>query len=83
MLENPILVQIWVFKAKLGHNFILEVSAQLDVRHCPKLQYCAISRKSNDENMRKWVPKFFFMSFTSNSSYTLFQAIILYNLKEN
>ena len=28
-------------------------------------------------------PTIFFMSFTSNSSYTLFQAIILYNLKED
>ena len=36
------------------HNFLLEVSTLLDVRHCPKLQSCAISRKSNDANLRKW-----------------------------
>ena len=31
-------------------NIFLEVSAPLDVRHCPKLQCCAISRKTNDES---------------------------------
>ena len=34
-----------------GH---LEVSALLDVRHCPKLQSCAISRKTNDATLSKW-----------------------------
>ena len=34
----------------LGHISFLEASALLDVRHCPKLQSCAISRKTNDEN---------------------------------
>ena len=38
---------IWTTK------FFLEVSALLDVRHCPKLQSFAISRKTNDENLRK------------------------------
>ena len=38
---------------------VLEVLALLDVRHCPKLQSCAISRKSNDATLRKWQkPKF-------------------------
>ena len=32
----------------LGHNF-LEVSALLDVGHFPKLQPCAISRKTNND----------------------------------
>ena len=32
----------------------LEVSALLDIRHCTKLQPCAISRKTNDANLRKW-----------------------------
>ena len=31
-----------------------EVSALLDVRHYPKLQSCAISRKNNDATLRKW-----------------------------
>ena len=35
-------------------TFFLEVSALLDVRHCPKLQSCAISWKTNDANLRKW-----------------------------
>ena len=34
-------------------KFFLEVSALLDVRHCLKLQSCAISRKTNDVNLRK------------------------------
>ena len=39
---------IWATK------FFLEVSALLDVRHCNKLQSCAISRKTNDATLRKW-----------------------------
>ena len=50
-----------------------------------------MSRKTNNgENDKKpdfkpnFVPrKLFFLSFTSTSSYKLFQAIILGNLKEN
>ena len=34
--------------------FFLTVSALLDVKHCPKLQSCAISRKTNDAALRKW-----------------------------
>ena len=29
-------------------NFFFEVLALLDVRHCPKLESCATSRKTND-----------------------------------
>ena len=43
MLENLILATI-----------SLEVSALLNVRHCPKLQFRAISRKTNDVNLRNW-----------------------------
>ena len=32
----------------------VEVLALLDVRHCPKLQSCAISKKTNDATLRKW-----------------------------
>ena len=42
----------------LGPTFesliFLEVSALLDVRHCPKLQSCVISSKTDDANLRKW-----------------------------
>ena len=41
MLENLISVPVWV------------VSALLDVRYCPKLQSYAISKKTNDANLRK------------------------------
>ena len=34
-------------------NVFLEVIALLDVRYCPKLQSCAISRKNNDASLRK------------------------------
>ena len=32
----------------MPRKFFFEVSALLDVRHCPKLQSCAISRKATD-----------------------------------
>ena len=56
------------FPPNLGHKFFLEVLALLDVRHCPKLQSCAISRKINDTALRKWQKlkfrtQFFFMGF--------------------
>ena len=44
------------FGPNLGHKFFcffFEVSALLDVRHCPKLQSCKISRKTNDTTLRK------------------------------
>ena len=34
-------------------NSFLEVSALLDVRHCPKLKSCAMSRKYKDATLRK------------------------------
>ena len=46
------------FSPNLGDNFIFfffEVLALLDVRHCPKLQSCAISRKTTDATLRKWL----------------------------
>ena len=36
-----------------GHKFFFEVSALLNVRHRPKLQSSAISRKTIDANSRK------------------------------
>ena len=50
----------------LGHNFFLETSALLDVRNCPKLQYCAISTKTNDVNLRKWWKSKFQAQFWTN-----------------
>ena len=34
--------------------FFFEISSLLDVKHCPKLQSSAISRKTNEPNLRKW-----------------------------
>ena len=34
----------------LGHDFF-EVSALLHIRHCPKLQSCKMSRKTNNANL--------------------------------
>ena len=55
-----------------------DVSAVRDIRHCAKLQSCAISRKVNDATLRKWqkrqlrtqfwVLKIFSMGFTSINS---------------
>ena len=44
-LENLISVPVW------------GVSALLDVRYCPKLESCAIFKKTNDANLRKWQKK--------------------------
>ena len=56
-----------------GPQIIFEVSALLDVRHCPKLQSCATSRKANDAYLKNsknpyfepnfGPPKFFFREF--------------------
>ena len=48
---KPHFVPIWAKK-----NFS-EVSALRDVRHCPKLQSCAISIRTNDTNLGKWQKK--------------------------
>ena len=40
----------------LGHNFVaiaVAVLALLDIRHCSKLQSCAISKKTNKSYLRK------------------------------
>ena len=49
-IEKIILVPV-LAKKKI---FFEEVSALLDVRHCPKLQSCAISKETNDATWRKW-----------------------------
>ena len=78
--------------------FFLESSALLDVRHCPKLQSCAISRQT----IQTWkyskkpnfgpnfavfgpnlAPQIFLWVFTSTRCYSLLQAIIVCNFKEN
>ena len=44
----------------LGHNFVVivvQVLALLDIRHCSKLQSCAISKKTNKPNLRKCLKK--------------------------
>ena len=57
--------QVWVggrrnlnrkdhFGPRLGHKFFFESSAILDVRRCPKLQFCSISRKTKDATLGKW-----------------------------
>ena len=39
----------------LGPYFWFQViEVLLDVRHCPKLQSCVISGKTNDANLREW-----------------------------
>ena len=55
MSVNLVLPPIWVCYALIwATNVFLEVSALLDVRHCPKLQSCVIPRKTNDAALRKW-----------------------------
>ena len=71
------------------------VISLLDVRHCCKLSLYAISRKTDNPNLRKWQkpifrpnfgpfgPKNFFADFTSTRSQTLLLAIVVCNFKKN
>ena len=43
-----------LFGPNLGRQIFLWVLPPLDVRHCCKLSLYAISRKTNDTNLRKW-----------------------------
>ena len=47
----------------LNYTVFLEDSAPLHIRHCPKLQHCAISRKTNDANLRIWQKPYFQTQF--------------------
>ena len=53
-IQKIILATTWVLSPNLGHKVFLEISALLNVRRCPKLQSCAISRKTNYVNLGKW-----------------------------
>ena len=55
MLGNLILAPIWA--TLFFFFFFFEISVLLNVRRCPKMQSCAISRKTNDVNLRKWQKK--------------------------
>ena len=48
-IEKIISAPIWATKIFGG-----DVSTLLEVRHCSKLQSCAISKKTNDAALRKW-----------------------------
>ena len=54
MLENLILAPIWVCQALIWATIFFEVLTLLDVRDYPQLQSCAIPRKTNNVNLRKW-----------------------------
>ena len=44
-----------LFWPKIGsQNFFLWVLPLLDIIHCCKLSFYAISRKTNEPNLRKW-----------------------------
>ena len=96
-------------------NFFSWILPLLDFRNCCKLSLYAISRKTNELNLRKWqknqfwaqfwhfcpkfglpkfilkiqfrtqfwAQKFFFVGFASTRYYTLLQAILVCNFKEN
>ena len=68
----------------LATKYFLEVSALLDIRHYPKLQSCAISRKYNNATFRKWQKTLTFVSWVL--PLLLFRqwfSIILCNFQEN
>ena len=67
-IEKIILAPVWAPK---WFSKISEVSALLNVRHCPRLQSSAISRKTNEATLRKCqkpMKKTFFMGFSSTNS---------------
>ena len=73
--------------------YILWVLAPLVVRYCSNPSSYTVERKNNEPNLRKWQKSLclsqfwalrsFFMDFTSTRCYTLSQAIIVWNFKEN
>ena len=56
------------------------IPALLDVTYCPKMQSCAISRKTSDTTLRKWQQAEFWTQFPPPPQ---MEAIILCNLKKN
>ena len=53
MLDN-IRIEKIILAPNLGHKkLFMEVSALLDVRHCPKLRFCKVSKKITNATMRK------------------------------
>ena len=52
--EKIISAPTWACYALIWATHFFEALALLDVRHCPKLQSYAISRKTNDANLTKW-----------------------------
>ena len=65
-IENIISSPIWTTESQnrlFVCLFVFEVSALLDVRHCPKLQFCAISKKTNNATLRKWQKPSFQIKF--------------------
>ena len=64
-----------------GPQIIFEVSALLDVRHCPKLQSCAISRKANDAYLKNGKNPYFEPNFgCPNFFFFFFCKFYLYQL---
>ena len=55
-------------------NFFLWVLPILDVRHCCKLSLYAISRKTDEQNLRKWQKK----TLVSGSILTQIRAAIFF-----
>ena len=44
-------IYLETLKSALGRSILHYL---LNVRHCPKFQSCAISRKTNDATLRTW-----------------------------
>ena len=59
-IEKIISAPIWTT------NIFWRFSLYLDLRHCPKLQSCAISRKNNQPNLKKMTKKLILGSILSH-----------------
>ena len=94
------LAQLWPLWCKFGlPNFFLWILSVLGIRHCYTLSLYAISRKTNEPNLRKWKKPSFrpdFGPFGQNSSCQIFfqklgsvslqmswSAIIMYTIRKN
>ena len=73
------------FWPQYGPQSSFEVSALLDVRNCPKLQSCPISKKTNNTTLRKCQISYFPTQFEALKFFfmIMFQAIILCNFPES
>ena len=51
--------------------------AEVTIKHCPELQSCAISKKTNDANLRKWWKTKFQVQFSAPKIFLLILTLLI------